>query len=136
MSLKLLGHIDLPAHTEGGGFDHAAVHTKAARLYVAHTSNDSVDVIDCAEDRFLFSIPNLKGMAGLIPRSDQSFVAARRSRDTSNGAAPHKIKPSPGADGLPLSKGATQANAVTNAEKATTFPRVFLRSRSFMSFRS
>ncbi len=47
-----------------GGFDHAAVHRRTGRLYVAHTANDAIDVIDCAADRYLHSIPNLTGVAG------------------------------------------------------------------------
>jgi hypothetical protein len=44
--LRHLGYIDLPAHAKLGGFDHAAVHEPTGRIYVAHTSNDAVDVID------------------------------------------------------------------------------------------
>ncbi len=55
MALGLLGHIDLPANRSSGGFDHADVHSPSDRLYVAHTCNDSVDVIDCARDRYVDS---------------------------------------------------------------------------------
>jgi hypothetical protein len=47
MALRLTGHIDLPAHAGRGGFDHAAIHERTRRLYVAHTANDAVDVVDC-----------------------------------------------------------------------------------------
>jgi len=40
MTLRLLGHIELPAHRSDGGFDHADIHPPTDRLYVAHTSND------------------------------------------------------------------------------------------------
>ena len=83
MSLKLQGYIDLPAHKPGGGFDHAAVHSNSSRLYVAHTSNDAVDVIDCATDRFLFSIPNLTGVAGAFVSEEQGLVfTSNRGEDT------------------------------------------------------
>src|SRR6266550_1698728 len=49
MALRLLSHIELPAHRSDGGFDHADVHPPTDRLYVAHTSNDSIDVIDWRE---------------------------------------------------------------------------------------
>jgi len=52
--LRLLGHIELPQNLKPGGFDHAAVHCSSGRLYVAHTANDALDVIDCVEDRRLF----------------------------------------------------------------------------------
>jgi DNA-binding beta-propeller fold protein YncE len=74
MSLKLQGTIDLPAHKQAGGFDHAAVHTGSSRLYVAHTSNDAIDVIDCANDQFLFSIPDLTGVAGALVSEARSLV--------------------------------------------------------------
>jgi hypothetical protein len=45
MALRLLGYIELPAHQSNGGFDHADIHAPTDRLYVAHTSNDSIDVI-------------------------------------------------------------------------------------------
>jgi len=34
------------------------MHLDSSILYVAHTSNDSVDVIDCSQDKYLRSIPN------------------------------------------------------------------------------
>src|SRR5207247_2296 len=55
MALRLLAHIELPAHRADGGFDHADIHPPTDRLYVAHTCNDSIDVIDCAQDRYLES---------------------------------------------------------------------------------
>jgi DNA-binding beta-propeller fold protein YncE len=72
--MDLLGSIELPAHDRPGGFDHAAVHYSRARLYVAHTANDALDVIDCAEDRYLYSIPGLTGVAGALVAEDQNLV--------------------------------------------------------------
>src|SRR5262245_45725039 len=53
----------LPTHRQLGGFDQAAVHRASARLYVAHTANDALDVIDCARDRYLHSIAGLTSVA-------------------------------------------------------------------------
>ena len=53
MSLRLEGYIDIPAHRGTGGFDHAAVHRGLRRLYVAHTSNDALDVIDLDAGRYI-----------------------------------------------------------------------------------
>ena len=53
MALRHLGFVELPPHGQQGGFDHAAVHAARACLYVAHTANDALDVIDCASDRYL-----------------------------------------------------------------------------------
>ena len=43
----------------GGGFDHADVHTPTNRLRLAHKTNDSVDIIDCAQDRYIESVRGL-----------------------------------------------------------------------------
>ncbi len=74
MSLRLLGHIELPENLKPGGFDHAAVHCGSGRLYVAHTANDALDVIDCVEDRYLHSIENLKGVAGALVSDEQNLA--------------------------------------------------------------
>ncbi len=74
MALRLLGYIDLPAHARPGGFDHAAVHGASARLYVAHTANDALDVIDCTTDRYLHSLPGLAGVAGALVSDERNLV--------------------------------------------------------------
>jgi DNA-binding beta-propeller fold protein YncE len=83
MGLQFLHFIDLPENIEQGGFDHAAVHHTSNRIYVAHTSNNAIDVIDCAKDRFLFSIPNLKGVAGALVSEERGLVfTSNRGEDT------------------------------------------------------
>jgi DNA-binding beta-propeller fold protein YncE len=74
MALELLGHIELPENIKPEGFDHAAVHSRLGRLYVAHTANDAVDVIDSVQDRYLHSIPGLKGVAGALVSNEQNLV--------------------------------------------------------------
>ncbi len=74
MSLELLGHIELPGNLKPSGFDHAALHCASSRLYVAHTANDALDVIDCVHDRYLHSIPNLTGVAGALVSDEQNLV--------------------------------------------------------------
>jgi hypothetical protein len=66
VGLRLEGYIDLPDHSSPGGFDHAAVHRGGRRLYVAHTANDAIDVIDLAEGRYLESVGDLTGVAGAL----------------------------------------------------------------------
>ena len=41
MSLEPVGEVELPTHHKPGGFDHAAVHGRQVRLYVAHTANNA-----------------------------------------------------------------------------------------------
>ena len=74
MSLSQLGFIPLPLHTRPGGFDHAAIHQGTGRLYVAHTINDAVDVIDCPQDRYLHSIPGLTGVAGALVSDERNLI--------------------------------------------------------------
>src|SRR5439155_19080024 len=74
MALRLLGHIELPAHRSNGGFDHADIHPPTDRIYVAHTSNDSIDVINCARDRYIESIPGLIGVAGALVSDTRGLV--------------------------------------------------------------
>ncbi len=74
MSLRRLAYIGLPPHQGQGGFDHAAVHTRLGLLYVAHTANDALDVIDCAKDQYLRSIPKLTGVAGALVSEEHELV--------------------------------------------------------------
>jgi DNA-binding beta-propeller fold protein YncE len=74
MSLSQLGFIPLPPHARPGGFDHAAVHRATGRLYVAHTINNAVDVIDCVQDGYLHSVPGLTGVAGALASDERNLI--------------------------------------------------------------
>lgn len=74
MTLKYVGVIDLPAHAKSGGFDHAAVHGRRGRLYVAHTANDALDVIDCESNTYVTSVPQLTGVAGTLVSEEHDLV--------------------------------------------------------------
>jgi len=79
--LRLVGHIDLPKNAGKGGFDHAAVHAATGHVYVAHTANDAVDVFD--REKYLFSIPNLTGVAGaLVSDEAQLIFSSNRAENT------------------------------------------------------
>ena len=89
MALRLLGYIELPAHRSNGGFDHADIHSPTDRIYVAHTSNDSIDVIDCAQDRYIESIPGLMGVAGALVSETRGLVfTSNRGENTVSAFAP------------------------------------------------
>src|SRR5881628_1203284 len=84
MVLEQIGEVPLPAHEKPGGFDHAAVHGPRGRLYVAHTANDALDVIDCATNTYLRSIPRLTGVAGvLVSEADDLVFTSNRGEDRS-----------------------------------------------------
>jgi len=74
MILEPIGEVQLPAHNKPGGFDHAAVHGRRQRLYVAHTANDGLDVVDCASNTYLGSIPHLEGVAGALVSEEHDMV--------------------------------------------------------------
>ena len=83
MTLRLIGHIELPAHRSKGGFDHADIYPPTDRLYVAHTSNDSIDVIDCARDQYLETVNGLTGVAGALVSETHGLVfTSNRGEDT------------------------------------------------------
>lgn len=65
VSLERVGFIPIPAGA-AQGFDHADVYRRGRRIYVAHTGADRVDVLDCAQRRFLRSVPDLPGVAGVL----------------------------------------------------------------------
>ena len=74
MALRLLSHIAMPPSQSEGGFDHADIHLPSDWLYVAHTSNDSIDVIDVAQDRFIGSHSGFAAVAGALVSEARSLV--------------------------------------------------------------
>ncbi len=85
MSLKSEGFIELPENSQPGGFDHAAFHAQTNRMFVAHTSNDRIDIIDCVEEVYLYSIPDLKGVAGALVSDEMNLVFTSNRGENSIG---------------------------------------------------
>jgi DNA-binding beta-propeller fold protein YncE len=89
MALRLLSHIELPPNRSTGGFDHADVHQGSDRLYVAHTGNDAVDVIDTVRDRYVESIPGFTAVAGALVSEARGLVfTSNRGENTVSIFAP------------------------------------------------
>jgi DNA-binding beta-propeller fold protein YncE len=66
VGLVRTGFIPIPPGSKPG-FDHADVHRKRRRLYVAHTGADRIDVIDCEARAYLGALPvELPGVAGVL----------------------------------------------------------------------
>src|SRR5262245_27256441 len=81
--LRHIGYIELPEHVGPGGFDHAAVHAATGHIYVAHTANGAVDVIDPEAGRHAFSIPYLPGVAGVLVSDEaQLVITSNRAENT------------------------------------------------------
>lgn len=74
MPLRLTGHIALPAHQMKGGFDHADILESTNTLYIAHTANDSIDIVDCENDLYVRSIPDVKAVAGIVASQERNVV--------------------------------------------------------------
>ena len=96
-TLQHIGYVELPELIGAGGFDHAAVHAPTGHVFVAHTANDAVDVFHSALERHLYSIPNLKGVAGvLISDEAELVVTSNRGENTigifTPGAHFHMVK--------------------------------------------
>ncbi len=85
MALEYVGVIDLPAHAKSGGFDHAAMHGRRGRLYVAHTANDALDVIDCESSTYVTSVPQFAGVAGALVSEEHDLVFTSNRGDNTVG---------------------------------------------------
>ena len=82
-TLQHIGYIELPAHIGAGGFDHAAVHAPTGHVFVAHTANDAVDVFHPALGRHLYSVADLKGVAGvLVNDAAELVITSNRGENT------------------------------------------------------
>jgi len=80
--LQSLGFIELPPHAGDGGFDHAAVHEPTGHVYVAHTANDAVDIIDVEARRWRASIGGLKAVAGALVADPGQVFTSNRGENT------------------------------------------------------
>jgi DNA-binding beta-propeller fold protein YncE len=76
MTLKLHSHVPLPPHG-AGGFDHGDVHAPTGRAFVAHTANDTLEVIDGERLELAQTISGCpEGSGVLCTRGDPSLVFA------------------------------------------------------------
>lgn len=88
MILERVGEIPLPAHHGPGGFDHAAVHRSRRLLYVAHTANNALEVIDCDAGKHLRSIPQVEAVAGALVSEEHDLVFTSNRGDNTVGIFP------------------------------------------------
>lgn len=79
MTLTLLGHVALPSHPTGG-FDHGDVHAATGRVFVAHTANGTVEVIDAERLELSRTIPGCPEGSGVLctPADPELVFAASR----------------------------------------------------------
>lgn len=76
--LKRISTIPLPKHTDGG-FDHADVHLDTGRVFVAHTANGTIEIIDGERLQHMGTIQECPEASGILcaQREELVFAAAR-----------------------------------------------------------
>ena len=74
--LRLRGEVKLPAHLAEGGFDHGDVHLPTGRVFIAHTANGTVEVIDGAKLEHLATIDGCAEASGVLCDPDGHLVIA------------------------------------------------------------
>jgi hypothetical protein len=78
MPLRQTGFIPLPPGEEAG-FDHADACASGRLIYVAHTGANRVDALDAVAQRYLRSLADLPGVAGvLIDANDNKLFTSDR----------------------------------------------------------
>lgn len=81
--MREIARIALPSHSPKGEFDHAAVDPETDQLFVAHPSNDAVEVVDLRLRRHSRSLPNLRGVAGVwVDAAARLLLTSNRGEDT------------------------------------------------------
>lgn len=78
MALTLQGYVDLPKHTSGG-FDHGDVDPTSGRVFVAHTANGTVEVLDGVNLTHVATLPGCLEASGVLCIQDSrlTFAASR-----------------------------------------------------------
>src|SRR6266852_464980 len=76
MPLALRGYVVLPPHG-AGDFDHGDVHLNIGRVFVAHTANDTVEIIDAERLELERTLPGCpEGSGVLCAQGDNPLVFA------------------------------------------------------------
>jgi hypothetical protein len=76
MSLKALGIIEIPG-AAGSEFDHGIFDPKSRRVFIAHTRNSSIEVIDPDAGRHIATLPEFPGAAGAVADDGEVLVTNR-----------------------------------------------------------
>src|SRR5438132_11303336 len=78
MTLQLRGYVVLPTHPTGG-FDHGDVDRASGRVFVAHTANGTVEVVDGVTLQHVMTLPGCLEASGVLCDQEGrlTFAAAR-----------------------------------------------------------
>ena len=78
MSLKALGTIEIPG-AAGSEFDHGIFDPKSRRVFIAHTKQSTVEVIDPGAGRHIATLPGFPGVAGAVADDGEILLTNRGS---------------------------------------------------------
>ena len=78
MSLKTLGAIEIPG-AAGSEFDHGVFDARSRRVFIAHTRQSAVEVIDPDAGRHTATLPGFPGVAGAVADDGEVLVTNRGS---------------------------------------------------------
>ena len=73
--LKRVGSVLIPS-SGAGGFDHADVHRASGKVYIAHTANDCLEVVDGVALKRIVTIPGCPEASGVLCAQDEGLVFA------------------------------------------------------------
>lgn len=76
MVLELVRYIDLLKHPPGGGFDHGDVDNDTGKVFVAHTANGTLEVIDIEKHAHKATLPNCPEASGILCAQEENLVFA------------------------------------------------------------
>lgn len=75
MALQNFSKINLPAHASGD-FDHADIHLQSNKIFVAHTANGTIEVIDCSKNEHVCTIQNCVEASGVLCAQNKNLIFA------------------------------------------------------------
>jgi hypothetical protein len=78
MSLKALGVIEIP-RASGSEFDHGIFDSRTRRVFIAHTRQSTLEVIDPDAGRHVATLPGFPGVAGAVADDGEILVTNRGS---------------------------------------------------------
>jgi hypothetical protein len=78
MSLKTAGVIQIPG-AAGSAFDHGIFDTKSRRVFIAHTKQSTIEVIDPDAGRHVATVHGFPGAAGAVADDGEILVTNRGS---------------------------------------------------------
>jgi YVTN family beta-propeller protein len=81
--LTFLQNVQLPTDTTKPSLDLLTLDDRNSRLYVSHSSSNSLDIVDVKGATFLGSVPGLKAIKGTALTSDPNIVFTSNSGDGS-----------------------------------------------------